>query len=68
MDNRNPNSNGYRGVERRIAATAATSLAPAVPMAMNSSERHAAIRAKLPTLATYKSWSAKARNDWEGKE
>jgi len=67
MDNRNANSTGYRGVERRAAATAKPNVAPAVPLAMNSSERHATIRAKLPTLATYKSWSAKARTDWEGK-
>lgn len=68
MDNRNANSTGYRGIERRSPPTATTSVAPAVPLALNSSERHAAIRAKLPTLATYKSWSAKARTDWEGKE
>jgi hypothetical protein len=67
MENRNANSTGYRGVERRTAAPAAPSIAPPVPMAMNSSERHAAIRAKLPTLATYKSWSAKVRTDWQDK-
>jgi hypothetical protein len=27
--------------------------------------RHAAIRNALPTSATYRSWSVKARRDWE---
>jgi hypothetical protein len=68
MDNRNENSTGYRGIERRSAATATTSLDAPVPLVLNSSERHAAIRNKLPTLATYRVWASKARTDWEEKE
>jgi hypothetical protein len=41
---------------------------PAVPTLLEKPARHAAIRKALPTLATYRTWSAKARTDWEGKK
>jgi hypothetical protein len=69
MEDRNRKTAAYRGIERRAAATATTGLSTPVPTVVDkSSERHAAIRNKLPTLATYRIWSAKARTDWEEKE
>jgi hypothetical protein len=73
MEDRNLGAPGPRAMARRRTTPAASSsLKPVLkPAAPASSEkptgRHAAIRNALPTLASYRSWSAKARTDWEKK-
>jgi hypothetical protein len=69
MEDRNFGAAGQRGVTRRRGTPAVSnSLKPAVPdTPAKPTGRHAAIRNALPTLATYRSWSAKARTDWEKK-
>jgi hypothetical protein len=70
MEDRNLGRPGHPELERRrSAATAPTKLKPVVAKALNKpSGRLAAIRNTLPTLATYRSWSAKARTDWDEKK
>jgi hypothetical protein len=69
MEDRNLGTAGQRGTERRRSTpAAAVPLKPAIPAPQEKPKgRHAAIRNALPTLATYRSWSAKARTDWEKK-
>ena len=70
MEHRNNGASGHRTpVSRHSAPAAAPNLKPAVPVLSDKpSARHAAIRKALPTLATYRTWSAKARTDWDGKK
>jgi hypothetical protein len=70
MEDRNYGAVGHGGIElRRSAVTASENLKPVVPKELDkTSGRHSAIRNTLPTLATYRTWSAKARTDWEEKE
>jgi hypothetical protein len=70
MQDRNRGAFDYRGIERRRSeATAYTSVKPAVPNVLDKpSGRHSAIRNTLPTVATYRAWSAKARTEWARKD
>jgi hypothetical protein len=65
MEHRNNGTAGHRAIAGHRSAPAGT-LKPVIPVPTDKpSARHAAIRKALPTLATYKTWSAKARTDWE---
>jgi hypothetical protein len=70
MEDRNNERAGHRGpVGHRATPAASVTNKPAVPgVPTKPTGRHAAIRNAIPSLATYKTWSAKARTDWEQKK
>jgi hypothetical protein len=70
MEDRNNARAGHRGTaSHRPAPAAPVTVKPTPPAAPTKpTGRHAAIRNAVPSLATYKSWSAKARTDWEQKK
>ena len=70
MEDENHGIPGKSGkAQRRLPPTASKLMKPGVPIApAKPAGRHAAIQKTVPTLATYRTWSAKARTDWENKE
>ena len=70
MEDRNDERAGHRGTAiRRSVPAAPINVKPTPPAApAKPTGRHAAIRNSIPSLAIYKSWSAKARTDWEQKK
>jgi hypothetical protein len=70
MQDRNDERAGRRGTANgRPAPAAPINVKPVAPVVSGKpTGRHAAIRNSIPSLATYKTWSAKARTDWEQKK